>query len=263
MSKWIISALVLVASVGFSDPYTAGKNIFAQKCSGCHVGYIAADKIKENFFVKHNTVYMLSSPTVNMLAYAITRSPRHIGDPADPEMQQAEIEEYLTGALYHPKRENSICDPDIMKFYDEKTPFPETLSKKDIASLARFFMDYQKHHRKRTPPTTKMFNQQYSAVKIMKEAKAEHKRIIIEASSSHCPWCKKMKQEVMGTDAVQAILRAGYIFTEVNIDLKKKFKQITPTFFILESDGTLIARFPGALSKKDFISVLNEYNPRK
>lgn len=268
--KRIITGLFLLSTLAFSGSYETGKSLFAQKCSLCHVGYIAADKIKENFFEKKNTIYMLGSPTVNMLAYAIMRGPKHIGDPKDPEMQQAEIEEYLKGALYHPNRANSICDPEIMKYYDEKTPFTEKLSDDQIAALARYFMEYRKHRLKKSPPSTQMLTKKYNAVNLLAEARAGNKRIIVEASSTHCPWCKKMKKEVLQSEEVQQILSKGYVFVDVNVDkialpfdLKKKFKQITPTFFILESDGSFVARYPGSWEKADFINILKEYAPRK
>ncbi len=262
--------LMLLSVLAGADLFEEGQKVFADKCSLCHVGHIDAEKIKENFFEKKNTIYMLGSPTVNMLAYAIMRGPKRIGDPSDPEMRQAEIEEYLKTTLYHPKRENSICDPEIMKYYDDKPPLKATLTEREISALARYFMEYKKRRRKTVPLRPEMLNEKYNAAGILSEAKAHQKRIIIEASSSHCPWCKKMHDEVLTDGEVQKMLQQGFVMVDVNIDkhalpfgLMEKFKQITPTFFILESDGSLVARYPGSWTKEDFMKILQEYMPRK
>ena len=45
-------------------------------------------------------------------------SPKKIGDAADPEMQEIEIEKYLKTYLENPDIFNTICDEHILSFYD-------------------------------------------------------------------------------------------------------------------------------------------------
>jgi glutaredoxin len=203
---------------------------------------------------------MLNSPSVNMLANAITQKFK----------QPKAVERYLKQALYHPNRKNSICNPAMLKFYDEKTPLQEKLSDQEIATLASYFIAYQKHLTFVAPPSNELLNDTYSAASILTKARNENKRIIIEAISNNCEWCEKMKQDVLRAPRVQQVLQSGYVFADVNVDkhplpygLKKRFKQITPTFFILESDGTFIARHLGSLKKDEFIRILQEHAPRQ
>jgi len=266
--RYFILLGLMFSTFMMAETYEQGEKLFAQKCSSCHSGYIAADKIKENFFEKNNTLLKLTTPTANMLAYAIMRSSRHIGDPSDPEMQQAEIEEYLISALYHPKREDSICDPEILKYYDTKPRFSEHLEDEEIAALAQYFMGYRQHRTMRKPHTVKKMTPTYNATHILAEAQKLHKRILVEASTKTCHFCKKMKREVIGTEAVQKLLHQGYVMVEVDVDehtlpfdLERHYKHITPSFFILESNGTFVASYPGSWKKRDFVIILNEHMP--
>jgi hypothetical protein len=266
---------VLMGTFAFSGQFEKGKKIFWEKCSVCHTGYIDAKKIKENFFEKNNSVLMLGAPSENMLVYAIMKGPKHIGDPTDPEMQQEEIEEYLQSYLYHPKRENSICDPHIMKFYDIKPPFKEKLGKEEISALARFFMEYKSHHQnkiKKSTPLPKIstnISSDDNEKTILSKARAGNKNILIEASSPTCFYCKKMKKEVIDTAEVQNILNKGYIYLDINVDsmdlpfdLAVHYKHITPSFFVLDKNGNLLSSYPGSLRKNDFLQILKHFRSK-
>jgi len=269
--------LMFTGTFVFCGQFEDGKEIFWDKCAVCHTGHIDADKVKKNFFEQNNTVLMLGAPTVNMLAYAITEGPRHIGDPNDSTRQQAKIEKYLADVLYHPKRENSICDPRIIKFYDIKQPLEEKLSKNEISSLSKFFMEYKKHQnsKQRTksdtpmPQTTAGAAEGFDAQSVLDRAKKENKNIIIEASTPSCPYCQKMKHEVFAAKDVRRLLDRGYIFADINVEssrlpygLDRHYKQATPSFFILDGNGRLMFAHPGAFSKDDFVNILKRYIPK-
>ena len=270
MQKILLMTLVFSLSLLWgASPYDAGQKLFTEKCSSCHAGFISADRIKENFFEKNNTLLHLKAPSVNMLAYAIMRGPKKVGDPSDPEMRQDEIEEYLKGYLEHPVRTESICDPDIMRYYETKTPI-RGLSDADYAALARFFMEYKQHRQTAHPSVVKRLSQAEDLSRIQAEAKAAGKRIIIEASSPTCHYCKRMKREVIETPEVQKALTQGYVLVDVDIsrhplpfNLNKVYRHVTPSFFIVESNGTLVAQYPGSWKKHDFLSILREYRPRR
>lgn len=143
----VLFAIILISSLNAN--YERGQEIFLEKCSSCHGNFIEMKLLKKNFFEKDNKLLNLRSPTVNMLAYAIMDSPKRIGDKEDPEMQQIEIEEYLNTYLRTPDLNNSICEPSIIKYYDEKKSVDYRLSEKDIFSLAVFFMEYKKERLKK------------------------------------------------------------------------------------------------------------------
>ncbi len=268
-SKWVLVALMLSASLWGGNLYQDGKRLFKEKCSSCHAGYIPADTIKANFFEKNNTLLHLKAPSVNMLAYAIMRGPKKVGDPSDPDMRPDEIEEYLKGYLEHPVRSQSICDPEIMRYYETKKPV-HGLKDTDYAALARFFMAYKQHRQAAHPSGVKRLNRPEDLSRIQAEARATGKRIIIEASSPTCHFCKRMKREVIETPDVQKALARGYVLVDVDISrhalpfgLDKVYRHITPSFFIVESNGTLVAHYPGSWKKHDFLTLLREYRPRR
>ncbi len=263
----IISAISTIALFG---GFKEGKELFDKYCSSCHTGYIPADKIKRNFFDEENKLLKLDAPTVNMLAYAIMDGPKKVGDPSDEEMRQAEIEEYLKEMLYHPDKDASICDTTVMKYYKPKQPLNTKLDDEQIADLAEFFMNYKKERLKNSKPVIKHLSDAYDEKKLLQDAKKSGKNIVIEVSSPHCHYCKKMKREVIDSDEIKNILAQNYIMIEMNVeeekipfDLKKYYKNITPSFFFLDNQGKLLGSYPGSWNKSDFKMILNEHKPKK
>ncbi|XPV80869.1 MAG: thioredoxin family protein [Halarcobacter sp.] len=242
--------------------FKRGKN-FEQKCSSCHKEYISFKKLKENFFKRNNTLLNLTIPTENMLAWAIMSSNKKIGDPSDQEMRVIEIEEYLKNYLANPDINNSICDKHALKYYIKKEPMK--ISEDEATLLAEYFMGYKKNRLKNTPNVTKVLTKNYDEKKLLKEAKDSGKHIMVYATSQTCYYCKKMQKEVLSLDEVQEALNDDYIFVKVDVDfvelpfdLKKKFKGMTPTFFVLTPDGELLNVYPGAWVKDDFLEILKE-----
>jgi len=261
---------LLFASGMQADAFAEGKAVFEAKCSSCHAGHIPAEKLKENFFEKQNSLLKLKAPSVNMIAYAIMDSPKHIGDPTDPEMQQMEIEEYLKDALYAPKKENSICDENIAKYYAKKESMKGKVSLEEITALSHYFMGYKKAWLKAHPKKKRILSESYKEKDLLEDAIKENKRIIIEASSSTCHFCKKMKREVLDTKQIQENINKDFIFIEIDIDkmelpfgLKKAFQGITPTFFFLSKEGKLLNHYPGSWNSRDWNLILQENREKK
>jgi len=266
MKRITMIIAILLVSFAWGDRFVIGQKTFDQKCATCHAGFVAGDVIKKNFFEQNNTLLHLEAPTVNMLAYAIMDSSRHVGDPSDPEMRIDEIEEYLRDMLAHPKRENSICDPEIMKYYAIKKPIASSLSDTEYADLAYYFMHYKAERKRKHPVPVKKLTQTYNITQVLADAARTHKRILIEAMSPTCHFCKKMEREVIDTNAVRAVLEKHYLAVQVNVDaqklplsLAKVYKRITPSFFIVDANGTLLAHYPGSWNKNDFLNILNHY----
>ena len=268
--KRIIFTLLATVLTAQASSFVHGKKLFAEKCSSCHADFIPADTLKENFFEKNNTLLHLKAPTVNMLAYAIMDSPKHIGDPSDPEMRSDEIVAYLEDTLTHPHPENTICDPNFMKFYDVKKPISPPLTEDEYETLSAFFMQYKAERKKHNPRATKRLTSTYDITKVLQEAKQTHKHVLLEAMSPTCHFCKKMEREVIETEAVQKVLGGGYIMIQINVDaqkfplgLGKVYKHVTPSFFILDANGSLAGHYPGSWNKQDFLSILKHYTPKE
>lgn len=242
--------------------YNDGKEIFAQKCSSCHGAYVDMSILKENFFEKNNKLLNLKAPTENMLVYAIMTSPRKIGDPNDPEMQEIEIERYLKSYLENPDKFNSICDKHIMNFYDKKISMK--LSDDEYNDLAIFFIEYNKFLETKKDKVKDVLSQNNES-EILKRAKAENKKILVYATSKTCHYCKKMDKEVLSLDDIKKEIDKNYIYIKNDVDesflpfdLQKVYKKITPTFFIVSKDGKFIKQYPGSWTKSDFLEILGE-----
>lgn len=263
VQRFIFLLTTIIFANSLQADYLEGKKIFSEKCSSCHGEYISISKLKTNFFEKNNQLLKLDTPTENMLAYAIMRSPKKIGDPEDPEMRVIEIEEFLKSYLAKPDLINSVCDPLIVKYYKKKEPMK--ISEEEATNLALFFMEYKKQRELAHPKPMKTLENGYDEKKILKEAKNLDKSIIVFATSKTCHFCKTMKSEVLSLDNIQEKIDNDFIFLEVDVDsivlpfdLKKNFYGITPTIFFVSNDGKLMNTYPGAWSEKDFIEILGE-----
>lgn len=264
IKKTIILILVLFIST-LNANYEKGQEIFLEKCSSCHSKHVDMKTLKTNFFEKKNKLLNLSAPTVNMLAYAIMDSPKHLGDKDDTEMQQIEIEEFIKNYLENPDINNSICEPSIIKYYDKKLFINHKLSDEDITNLAIYFMNYKKERLKKNPKKIRVLSNNYNENDLLEEAKETNKKFLIYATSKTCHFCKKMDKEVLSFDDVENEIAKDFIFLKVDIEdvslpfnLSKGYRGITPTFFALDYDGKLQNKYPGSWSKKDFLLILEE-----
>ncbi|RXJ89208.1 thioredoxin family protein [Arcobacter sp. CECT 8983] len=259
---FIVIFACFISTSLFAD-FKEGKKLFEQKCAQCHKGYISFKKLKENFYERNNQLLNLEIPTENMLAWAIIDSSRKIGDPNDEEMRLIEIEEYLKNYLANPDTNNSICDQAALKYYKKKEPLKITEEEAEL--LAEYFMGYKEDRLKNMPEANKVLSSNYDEKEILKEAQNKGKHIIVYATSKTCYFCKKMEKDVLSKQDVKDIMAEDYIFLKVDVDyvklpfgLKKHFKGMTPTFFVLTSGGELLNTYPGAWVKNDYLQILKE-----
>ncbi|WP_419769205.1 MAG: thioredoxin fold domain-containing protein [Candidatus Marinarcus sp.] len=265
MIRVLLLLILLICTQQLNASFKEGKAIFQAKCASCHQGYIALDELKKNFFEEHNKRLHMTIPTENILAYEIMRGHKKIGDRNDPEMQQLEIEEYLKDYMTNPDKSNSIIDPELLKYFENKEPIREHLSEKEWADLATFFMEYEKNAQLTHPKKMKLLNESYDEKALIQEAKKNNKMFLVMASSQTCSFCIKMKKEVLSLNEVQTRMDKNYIFLEVDVDtmklpfdLKQQFKGMTPTFFVLSKEGIWEKSYPGSWNKADFFEILKE-----
>jgi len=266
-NRAILIFAILILPIISNASFSEGEAIFGSKCMPCHGKHLEPKVIKKNFFESNNTLLNMKVPSVNMLSYALIDSPTHIGDSSDAEMQVIEIEEFLKDYLEKPDKTNSVCDPRIMRFYDTKKSMKGQLSDSDYVNLAEFFMGYKKNRMKKHPRKAKVLSDTYGIKELLADAKKENKKIIIEASTKDCYFCKKMKREVLDAPQMQKKIGDDFIFLEIDIDknklpfdLKKSFKGVTPTFFFLTKEGKLEMSYPGSWNTKDFHMLLDEHS---
>jgi thiol-disulfide isomerase/thioredoxin len=249
--------------------YDEGAKLFRQKCASCHAGYIDPKLLKRNFFQEDNRLLRLKAPTVNMLAYAILQGPKRIGDPQDREMQREEIAAYLEDILRHPDPDDTLFEKGLLHYFEKKRPV-SGLKEEDFLSLADYFMEYMKHHYRAVARNKRHLEDPQDLGLLLQEAKKSGKYLIVEAASPYCHYCKRMDEKVLSDPEVQKVLQKNFLLAEVNVQavslpqkLAKVYRHITPSFFILDSNGTLIGHYPGSWTRKDFLSILREHLPSR
>lgn len=265
MIKYILLVVVLFTT-NVSADYQTGKEIFEKKCASCHQNFIEPSKLKENYFEEDNKLLNLTIPTTNMLVYAMLDSSKKIGDSSDKEMQKMEIETFLTDYLYEPDLDNSICDPNISKYYEVKKSMTDIVSEDEITELTDYFYDYKKERKKNAPKHNVVVVKDKSDIaKAIAKAKKENKLLMIEATAPDCWYCKKMHREVLSDEEVLTKMDKNYIFVEINVKeyklplgLDKDYSGMTPTFFAVTPDGKLLNKYRGAWEKMDFLLILKE-----
>ncbi len=262
MLKKLFLVLFLL-TVGSYASFEEGKKLFMQKCASCHKEYISFKKLKVNFYERNNELLKLTTPTENMLAWAIMDGSKKIGDPEDPEMRQIEIEEFLKEYLENPDITNSICDERAKMYYVRKEPMP--ISDEEAEILAQYFMGYKEDRLKSIGVETVVLTEKFDEKKILEEAANSGRQLIVYATSQSCYFCKKMDREVLELKHIQQTMNEDYIFIKVDVDrvklpfgLKKYFKGMTPTFFVMTSSAQLLNTYPGAWVEEDFLQILKE-----
>ncbi len=262
LKKILFITSFFIFNVFASSEYEEGKKVFESKCSSCHSSHIEINKLKDNFFDKGNKLLNLKAPTVNMLAYAIMDSPKKIGDPEDIEMRQIEIEEFLKSYLQKPDRFNSICDDHILKYYETKTSMKGLLSDDDYINLSYFFMEYKQNLPKKNEV---VLNSDFNEDEIILNAQKDDKLIMVYATVQDCYYCKKMEKNVLSHKDIKQKIDKNYLYIKVDVEEKglpfnlvEKYKKITPSFFILNSNGEFITQYPGSWTKSDFEEILKE-----
>ncbi len=266
-SCFVLSSIILATSL-FAN-YKKGEEIFKEKCSSCHSGYIPIKRLKDNFFQKNNQLLHLKAPTINMLVYAIMKSPKKIGSEKDNEMRQVEIEEYLKDCLRHPNSLDTLFNKNINHYFESKPPIMN-LDDSSISSLAQYIMGYSSHHKSKKSSLKRHISGFLDMKKLQDEASKSGKIIIIEASSAYCHYCKKMDRDVFSSSDIMNTIQRNFIFVEVDIErtklpkqLAKVYKHITPSFFFISSDGRLLSSYPGSWTKSDFLSILRDNISKK
>ncbi|MFW8602236.1 thioredoxin family protein [Desulfobacterota bacterium M19] len=82
-----------------------------------------------------------------------------------------------------------------------------------------------------------------------KIAKIRHKPIFLLLYADWCPWCKKLKEEVL-TDLRVRLLRDDFVWVKINSDKEKRYKKEFrqsgfPLIVLLNEDGQPVSRIDG------------------
>ncbi len=231
-----------------------GEKVYKEKCASCHSGYIPMSKLAKNFIDSNNTLLKLKAPTLNQISY---RLKHHIGDMGgDEEMHRMEVEAFVADYLDDPRSQKSICRSEIMKYFDTMPSMKGKLTEDEIDAVSNFIYDYDDKMIAEHSVKYKAYDD------AIREAKREHKLVIVEATSRRCHYCKKMDREVLADDDVADALRKDFIVVKIDLTRDKlplNLKvSMTPTFFFVNREEKVIKTIPGSWSKDDFLEILHD-----
>ena len=111
-----------------------------------------------------------------------------------------------------------------------------------------------------TPQTEESLNKTFSEA--VKQAKQEHKIILLEIYGTNCHFCEKMESEVFPKDSVSEKLKDNFIMVKINGDEEDIplgiSMQMTPMHvFITETEDIKDMTF-GFLDEKNFLELLDK-----
>lgn len=104
-----------------------------------------------------------------------------------------------------------------------------------------------------------IFNSFDNALKIAKE---EDKIILLEVVATDCPFCDKMKNEVLSKESVQKAINKDFVLAKVNIDYDEMplglTEQMTPMFVFATADENVQDMRLGFIEEENFLKLLEE-----
>jgi len=232
-----------------------GKEVYQQKCASCHQLYLSTSTLIENFMEHNNTILNLTAPTINQIVF---RLKSRIGDPkGDEDMHRMEVDSFVADYLMNPDKSKSVCLPKVLRHFKTMPSMKGKISVDEIDAVSTFLYNYDpdNHVEKKL--------EFVGYTKALEIAKKEDKIILLKLTREHCHFCKKMDREVFEESEVRDALNKNFKVVEIDIGnvgtlplgLKKG---MTPTFIFVNKEEKIMAKIPGAWTKKDFLEILKE-----
>ncbi len=248
MKVWVIIALFSMLL------FASGETVYKKKCASCHLGYISMGKLKENFVEYNNTKLHLKAPTLNQLSFRLKQK---IGDPSgDKEFHMMEVTSFIQDYLYAPDKSKSVCMKEVLAIFDTMPSMKGKITSEEIEAVAQYLYEYDTKMMDKHSVHYQKFDQ------ALIDAKKEGKIVMVKATSEFCHYCKQMDREVLADEDVLKVLKKDFIAVSVDVykeDLPMDLKfTVTPTYFFIDSHKKVLLRIPGALTKKDFLHILEE-----
>ena len=231
-----------------------GKILFEKHCVSCHTPFISMSKLKENFLDHNNTLLNLKAPTLNQLSY---RLKQRVGDRhGDEDLHRMEVTAFMSDYVYHPDKSKSVCLDDVLKHFKTMPSLKGKVSEKVLESIGEYLYDFDTNIVKSKSVKYEGFDQ------ALKEAKKEHKVIMLEAMSKECHFCRKMDREVLIEKEVVDVLKKDFISVKIDISTTKLplglTTTLTPSFIFIDENAKVLTTMPGTWGKDDFLQILKE-----
>ena len=253
----IFFTLLLVAENSDNEDISEinGEEVYKQKCASCHQLYIAPSQLIENFMEQNNSILKLSAPTINQIVF---RLKSRIGDPkGDEDMHRMEVDSFVADYLMNPDKSKSVCLPKVLRHFKTMPSMKGKISVDEIDAVSTFLYNYNPddHVEKKLE-----FIGYTKALEIVKK---ENKVILLKLTREHCHFCRKMDREVFEEAEVRNALNKDFKVVEIDIGEEGSLplglkKGMTPTFIFVNKEEKIMAKIPGAWTKKDFLEILKE-----
>jgi len=235
-----------------------GEDVYEEICAKCHIAYIAEAKIEKNFSEYNNTLLKLKAPTVSQIALAMKKKLRNPN--LNEKINRLEVSAFIADYIIYPGRSKSILDPTISKHFETMPSLKGKISIEDIEIISNFAYDFDPKEYAKKSVANLPFE------KILENAKASDKIILIKAVAPHCRYCKKMEEETLIDPKIVAALKKDFLTLTVDVSKEELPLDLnvhmTPSFFFIfpqaGTDKVKIKRIPGAWSKEDFLDILSE-----
>ena len=95
----------------------------------------------------------------------------------------------------------------------------------------------------------------------LKTAQKNHKLVLVDVYTSHCPWCARLDQETFNNPGVVREIGSKYIFVKLNAE--KQSSRIKaypvngyPTVLLLDGQGKLVGSYSGYMPPEDFVPAV-------
>lgn len=96
----------------------------------------------------------------------------------------------------------------------------------------------------------------------LKQAKSEHKTVMVFVEGENCRWCKKMKHRTISDEAVEKRLEK-FVLVEVMRENTQEMSHLpsvrgVPTIFFMKADKTVLEEVIGYFNVEDFLSYIDD-----
>ena len=95
----------------------------------------------------------------------------------------------------------------------------------------------------------------------------KHKPIMVFVEAEHCPWCTKMREEVLEEKDTVKVLNRDFILVKLDIDGKDAREyfpntSMTPTTYFISADSKPLLMVEGYVNSFSFYSYLSDVDKK-
>ena len=103
--------------------------------------------------------------------------------------------------------------------------------------------------------------------KALELATKKHKPIMVFVEAEHCPWCTKMREEVLEEKDTVKVLNRDFILVKLDIDGKDAREyfpntSMTPTTYFISADSKPLLMVEGYVNSFSFYSYLSDVDKK-